>query len=61
MRLRRQSPPSVQADDYFEVHHGRGGAFGCRPCLLFFTEGFMVKITTFNDRPVRHVRYMREG
>jgi hypothetical protein len=24
-------------------------------------EGFMVKITTFNDRPVRHVRYIPDG
>ena len=56
MRLPRQSPPSVQADDYFEVHHGRGGAFGCRPCLLFFTEGPMVKITTFNDRAILRAR-----
>jgi len=27
----------------------------------FFSEGSMVKITTFNDRPVRHVRYMLDG
>ncbi len=43
------------------VFHGRGGAFGYRPCLLFFMEGCTVKITTFNNQPVRHVRYMPDG
>ena len=38
-----------------------GGAFGCRPCLLFCTEGSTVKIATFNDRTVQHVRYMPDG
>ena len=41
--------------------YGRGGALGYRPGFLFFTEGVTVKITMFNDRPVRHVQYMRDG
>ena len=31
------------------------------PLPSFFMEGHMVKITTFNDRPVRHVGYMPNG
>jgi hypothetical protein len=31
------------------------------PPLLFFVEGIMVKIATFNDRPVRRVRFMPDG
>ena len=51
----------MEARPAFLFLHGRGGAIGCRPCLLFFTEGPTVKITTFSDRPVRHVRYMPDG
>jgi hypothetical protein len=28
---------------------------------VFFTKGVTVKITMFNDRPVRHVQYMPDG
>lgn len=31
------------------------------PLPFFFTEGSTVKITTFNDRPVQHVRCMPDG
>ena len=33
------------------------------PPLPFFSykEGLMVKITTFHDRPVRHVQFMPDG
>ena len=51
----------MEARPAFLFLHGRGGAIGCRPCLLFFTEGPTVKITNFNDRPVRHVRFMPDG
>jgi len=27
----------------------------------FFPKGSILKITSFNDRPVRHVRYMLDG
>ncbi len=50
----------MEAGPAFLFSLSRGGAIGCRPCL-FFTEGSTVKITTFNDRPVRHVRYMPDG
>ena len=34
---------------------------GAAPAFFFFTEGFLVKITTFHNRPVRHVRHMPDG
>lgn len=31
------------------------------PAFFFCTEGLKMKVTTCNDRPVQHVRYMPDG
>jgi hypothetical protein len=43
------------------VRHQQGRCLRVPPLLSFFTKGVTVKITMFNDRPVRHVQYMPDG
>ena len=55
---------SFKGDSKKFFYTGTGGAFKRRPCFFLFSfmeVTDMVKINTFNSRPVWHVRYMPDG
>jgi hypothetical protein len=56
-------PQAPSPAAYHNVHQRQGRRLRAPRLLFSFSlkESPMVKITTFNNRPVRHVRYMPNG